>query len=232
MSLRQVLRAPRTIWEAAVAVLPGPTGDALRYRFWKKRLGHLGPRVRISEGAWFSNPHLVRVDEGAWIDRNVLVLAGKPREGRPTAVKANEPCPVQPGEVHIGANVHVSPNCVLSGLWGLSIGHDAGLAANVLVYSYSGHYRNASDPADRRQYSYSPRSPDSRQAMIAGPVVIADHCGVAPHAVLLPGTRLERGTWVAAGTVVKGKWGPQTLVTQGAAGLQEKPLGDLELPGP
>jgi acetyltransferase-like isoleucine patch superfamily enzyme len=230
VGLLQLLRAPKAVWQATVTALPGPTGDALRHRYWKRRLGHLGARVRISEGAYFSNPGLIRIEDGSWIDRNVLVLAGTPRPGRITTVKANEPCPVKPGEVHIGANAHISPGCILSGLWGVSIGRDCGLAANVLVYSYSGHYRNSGDAADRRQFSYSPRSPDAEQAIIAGPVVIGDYCGIAPNAILLPGARLERGTWVAPGTVVRGKWGPQTLVSQGAAGLQEKELGGLKLP--
>ncbi len=227
--LRDLVALPWRSWVTVVAALPGPAGDRLRTRHWRKRLGHLGRNVRISEGAFFQNPGHIRIEDGAWIDRNVLILAGPPAPGRPTLVKPNDPFPIRPGEVHIGAGTHIAPNCVLSGIGGLWIGRACGVASNSTLYSYSHHYRNLTDPADQAQYSFTPRARRDQQAMISSPVFIGDHCAVGLNATLLPGTRLERGTWVASGTVVKGRWGPQVTVKAGPDGLAAAPMQDLAI---
>ena len=222
-----LLRAPLQIWATVVASLPGPSGDRLRYRFWSRRLAYLGARVRIGEGAFFQNPAHIRIEDDAWIDRNVLILAGPPRGDRITRIKPNEPCPVALGEVTIGSATHIAPNCVLSGMGGLAIGKNCGIASNSSVYSFSHHYRNLVDASDPAQYSFTPRARNDQQAMLASPVVIGDYCAVGLNSVLLPGTRLERGTWVASGTVVRGSWGPQATVFTGPGGLESKSLTGL-----
>ena len=209
---------------------PGPEGDRYRRRHWGKRLAGIGAGVRISEGAFFQRPECIRIGDGSWIDRNALVMGGASTQQRVTKTKPNDPFPLEAGQVSIGRGVHVSPNCVLSGIGGLFIGDYAGVAANALIYSTSAHYRNLVDPADPRQYAYTPRAPLDQQAMVSSPVYIAEYCGVGPHCLILPGTRLERGTWVAPGCVVRGHWGPQTLVSNGPGGLVEKPFTGLRLP--
>lgn len=212
MRLTDLLRAPALVWQATVSGLPGPAGDRLRAAYWRRRLGHLGTGVRIGPGAMFQNPEHVYLGDGCWIDRNVLVLAGPPRPGRRTHVQPLDGFPLQPGDVHIGAGTHIAPNCVLSGMGGLAIGRRSGIAANSSIFSLVHHHTNLSDPTDRRQYLCTPRVDDDLQAMLQSPVWIEDDCGVGANSVLLPGTHLKRGTWLAAATVARGALGPQAVV--------------------
>ena len=230
-TLRDVAALPYRLWLSVVHTLPGPRGDRMRHRYWRRRLGHLGRGVRISEGAWFQGAALVSIGDNTWIDRNVLVIAGAPaKEDRTTKHKPNDSFPLGPGEVRIGSGVHISPDCVLSGIAGLYIGDNVGFGAGAKAYSTSAHYRNLVDETDRRQYAYTPRAPRHLQSMVSSPIFVDDFCGVAPNALVLPGTRLEKGTWSAAGTTVRGRWGPQVLVSQGPKGLEAKPFEGLDLP--
>jgi acetyltransferase-like isoleucine patch superfamily enzyme len=117
------------------------------------------------------------------------------------------------GDVYIGKGVHIAPNCVLSGMGGLYIGQMSGVAANSAIYSFSHHYRNLCDRKDDYQYAFSPLARPDQQSMIMGPVFIGDYCAVGLNSVILPGTSLKQGTWVASGSVVSGSFDEQSLLT-------------------
>jgi acetyltransferase-like isoleucine patch superfamily enzyme len=143
----------------------------------------------------------------------VVILAGPPGGGRLTHQKKNPDFELDVGEVRIGDHTHVAPYCVLSGIGGIDIGSHCGVASHSAVYSFSHNYRNAGDPDDGRQFAFTPRARPDQQAMILGPVVIRDYCAVGLNSVLLPGTTLERGTWLACGSVAAGRYGPQAVVS-------------------
>ncbi|MDY7079446.1 MAG: hypothetical protein SXV54_21255 [Chloroflexota bacterium] len=198
--------------EMLINYLPGPMGYILRYRFWKRRLKHLGKDVKIDVGVYFQNPHYISLDDGSWIDRNVMILAGPPSAERVTYYKDNPDFTLNRGEVYIGKCTHIAPNCVLSGIGGMYIGRNSGVASNSALYSFSHHYRNLVDRTDTYQYSFTPRARPDQQSMILGPVVIGDYCAVGLNSVILPGTSMKKGSWAASGTVVSGALSEQSLM--------------------
>lgn len=229
MGFVDILRMRGGLWEVMVIHLPGPVGDRLRLAHWRRRLAHVGERVKISQGAHFTGPGHIRLDDGCWIDRNVLILAGPPSKARLTKTKENAAFPLKAGEVYIGKATHIAPNCVLSGHGGIYIGARGGVASNSTIYSFSHHYRNLVDPSDPRQYSFTPQAKLEEQAMLLAPVYVEDDCAVGLNSTLLPGTWLKRGTWVASGTVVKGTHGPQVTVAVKAE-TTDTPIEGLKFP--
>lgn len=226
--LAKLARVPRDLWQMLVTALPGPFGDWLRHRFWKRRLRWLGTGTKIDVGVNFENPEWISIDDRCWIDRNVLILAGPARKGRKTETKVNAAFEGEAGEVRIGARTHIAPNVVISGIGGVQIGEGCGVASGAAIYSYSHHYRAGGDREDRMQYAFSPLVTDAEQSMISGAIVMGDRCAVGLHAVLLPGTTLGRGTWVASGIVASGAHPEQTLVHEKRATVA-KPIEGLVL---
>lgn len=210
--LSAVLHFPIDIWQMFITYLPGQIGYGLRRLYWKKRLKYMGKKVLIDIGSYFQNPQYISLDDGCWIDRNVIILGGPPKEGRITFEKYNPDFPLKKGEVYLGKNVHIAPNCVLSGMGGLYIGLHSGVAAGSAIYSFSQHYRNLNDREDHFQYSFAPFARLDQQSMVLGPIFIGDYCGIGLHAIILPGTSMKNGSWVASGTIVSGSYPEQTVV--------------------
>lgn len=226
--IRAIVELPGAAWELFIAYLPGEVGIRLRYRFWRKRLRFLGADVRIEAGVHFQNPEYITIHERTWIDRNVVILAGPPSGERTTHRSQNTDYHGNAGEVHIGAFSHIAQNCVLSGMGGLSIGRNCGVAANSAIYTFSHHYRNLANREDKTQYSFTPMARPDQQAMILAAVVIEDYCGVGLASVILPGTTLKEGTWIGSGTIVSGTYPRQTLVFREAE-TRTKDLSEFKI---
>lgn len=210
--MKLLLSLPGNLYEMMVRHLPGPSGDALRLKYWKKRLKFMGTGVRIGTGVRVVNPSYVSLDDHCWVDHDVLIMAGPPGRDRICREKENRDFKLEKGEVYIGKNTHVAPGVILSGFGGIYIGRNSGIASYSMIYSFSHHYRNLTDPEDSRQYSFTPMARDDRQAMILGPIYIGDYCAVGLNCVLLPGTSLLKGTWAASGSVLTGSYAEQSLI--------------------
>jgi acetyltransferase-like isoleucine patch superfamily enzyme len=226
--IKILIEFPVDIWQLFITYLPGEIGFMLRYIFWKKRLKFLGKSVIIDIGVYFQNPKFISIDDNCWIDRNVIILAGPPGSGRITFLKNNPEFKGKVGEVYVGKNTHIAPNCVLSGIGGLYIGQNCGIASNSAIYSFSHHYRNLVNKEDIWQYSFTPLARLDQQAMILSPVVIGDFCAVGLNSVLLPGALLKKGTWISSGAVISKRYPEQTLVFYDKY-LNEKSLGNLKI---
>jgi len=212
-ALQILTHLPIDLWQLLVTYLPGEVGFYLRYQFWKRKLKFLGKKARIDVNAHFQNPKFISLGENCWIDRNVLIIAGPPFIERITFFKENSDFLLDAGNVYIGKNTHIAPNCVLNGMGGLYIGKNSGVASNSNIYSFSHHYRNLSDRNDNNQYSFTPLAHPDQQSMISGPVFIGDFAAIGSGSVILPGTSLKRGCWVACGSVVSGSFTEQSLIS-------------------
>jgi acetyltransferase-like isoleucine patch superfamily enzyme len=229
MAVDRISAAASDIRYAMIANLPGGLGYRLRHQFWKSRLKSLGERVRIDVGVWFTGARHITIEDDAWIDRFSVIMAGRPSEGRIIHRRPNPDFHLAEGEVHIGRCVHISPSCVVNGIGGVYIGTNAGLAAGAMVYSFSNHYRNLEDRSDKAQYSFTPCAPASHQAMISSPVVIGDYCGVGSLCVVLPGSSLLEGSWLASGTLLSGRHPPRSILSAEGGKLVRKDISDLEI---
>lgn len=211
-AIKIILNFPIDVWQMFITYLPGQIGVVLRRVFWRNRLKYLGEKVVIGVGIYFQNPQYISIDDKCWIDRNVVILAGPPHEGRITFEKQNPDFPLMHGEVYIGKFTHVAPNCVLSGMGGLYIGGNTTIASNSAIYSFSHHYRNLNNRDDDYQYSFTSMARFDQQSMIMGPVYIGDYCAVGLNSIILPGSSLKKGCWAAVGSIVSGSYPEQSLI--------------------
>jgi acetyltransferase-like isoleucine patch superfamily enzyme len=219
--LRVLLAVPENFWQMLITYLPGPAGYKLRYRYWKRRLKHLGKDVKIESGVSFQKPGSIFIDDDCWIDKDVTILAGEDHTMRPRRLIPNERFPHERGTVHIGKYVHVAPYCIISGIGGVHISDACSLSSGAKIYSLSHHYRSDEWPSDRT-ILFSPRVQQKRQYLIEGPVFLGRNVGLALNAVLLPGVSIEEDSFVAINSVVRSSFEENSLI----AGNPAKRIGE------
>src|SRR5262245_55050255 len=127
--LRVLAELVRELFALPIRYLPGAVGHALRYRYYKRRLKHLGAGTIIDVGVQIQHPEYVSIGDNTWIDTHVILLAGPPGGDRETVSKPNPNFVLPPGHLHIGNNVHIGPFCIISGMAGVSIGNDITFSA-------------------------------------------------------------------------------------------------------
>jgi acetyltransferase-like isoleucine patch superfamily enzyme len=199
--LRKVPRLVSDIWLGCIQNMPGPLGFDLRYKYWKKRLKRLGNGARIDVGVYFQQPAYISIENNAWIDRGVIVLAG-PDPSTRQKKKLSSASGMATGEVMIGKNVHIGPYVVMSGIdAGISIGDDCGLSSGVRLYAFSHHYRFFDAPGDTA-CAFGPMVDHSRQCLISGAILLEENVGVALNAVILPGVRIGKNSFVCANSML------------------------------
>jgi len=197
-----LLTFPRSLWSMLVTFLPGEIGYRLRTRYWRKRLRHLGRDVRIEIGVKFQRPEYIEIDDNCWIDRFVVILAGPDRSRREKVLRDNSDYTSDPGVVHVGKNVHVGINSILSGISsGIYISDDCGFSSNVKIYAFTHHYRSRRSPSDSR-YSFGSITAHERQCMIEGPIVLGANTGVALNGTILPGVSIPKNCFIKINSVV------------------------------
>jgi acetyltransferase-like isoleucine patch superfamily enzyme len=182
--------------------IPGNIGYMLRYRYYKKRLKHLGKDVRIDINVLIDHPESVTINDRCAIDKGTIILAGTDSTNREKTVFKNEAYVGEPGEVIIGRYVHISPYCIVSGKsGGVSIGDYCGLSAKVTIHSFSNHYRSNKNKDDT-SICFTPLTEHKQQSMISGPVVLGENVGIALNAVILPGTFIAKNSFISINSVV------------------------------
>lgn len=202
--LKLWLLFPVALYQMIVTFLPGHIGDVLRYRYWKRRLRHLGKGVRIEPGVLFQGPDYIELDDYCWIDRNVSILAGQDNSSREKIVKRNDTYRGPAGVVHIGKYVHISPSCILSGIdAGIFISDECGLSARCQLYAFSNHYRSARLPGDSTVH-FGPLVSEDRQCIVKGPIVLGKNTGLALNCSVLPGVTIPENCFVTINSVVTG----------------------------
>lgn len=94
-------------------------------------------------------------------------------------------------EIEIGNNVHIGNNGFIRGEGGLIIKDNTHISRNILIYTYSHEYEGSLLPYDNL----------SRNR----PVFIGKNVWIGMNVVILPGTYIEDGVIIGAGSVVNGR---------------------------
>ncbi len=110
------------------------------------------------------------------------------------------------GEVKVGANTWIGPNCVLDGSGGLSIGATCSISSGVQIYSH-----------DTVGWAVSGGIAPYRQQATE----IGDHVYLGPNTVVAAGSRIGKGSVIGAQSFVKGEIAPYTF----AAGCPARTIG-------
>ena len=183
--------------------LEGELGVQLRWKYWKRRLKHLGAGVRISPGVYFQQPHLISIGENAWIDRGVMLLAGRVGAERELVRVENPDYAHGPGEIVIGADTHIAAGALLSGIAaGLSVGPECTVGAGSALYAFSHHMRSMARPWDR-SVAFTSMVAADRQCMMVGPITIGENAGIGTRSVILWGARIDARSFVSASSFVR-----------------------------
>lgn len=198
-----------------ITYLPGPAGYALRYSFWRKRLRRLGKGSRIGTNVYFQKPDYIEIGDNCWIDHNVIILAGPDYNDREKIIRTNMNFTGVPGVVHIGKNVHIGPNTLISGISaGVRISHDCCITAYCKLYAFTHHYRSEKDPTNALMSFDSQVSLD-RQCVISGPIQLGENTVVALGSTILPGVSIMENCFVAINSVVRSGEFQKNSIIQG-----------------
>jgi len=186
-----------------VMYVPGMIGNLLRRAYYSRRLKHMGRNVVIELGVQIQNPGYVSIGDNTWIDKFVILIAGKPLQGRITYHKANHNYPGQPFEIHIGRNCHIAPFVLIQGHGGFWLGDNSTIASGCKVYSFSHHYRNLADRDDpRRDFMFTSQASLKDQSMISGPVMVEDETALGLNSTIMPGITIGKGSWIGSMSLV------------------------------
>jgi acetyltransferase-like isoleucine patch superfamily enzyme len=197
-----------------IAYMSGPLGNVARYRYWRRRLRHLGRNVAFGVGVQISGPEYVSVGDNAWLGDHLILLAGPTEDGPYLTYRENSDFDGRVGEVRIGENCAIAEQVTLQGHGGLWLRDNSGVASGSRIYTLSHHYRDLGDRAPTGTvFKFSSRAPIEEQALISSPVVLGDSSAVGLNSVVLPGSSLGHGSWLGSLSMLSGKIPPNVLAT-------------------
>ncbi len=189
--------------ESFIRNIGGALGLKLRFWYYKTQFKSCGSHIIIGEGVFFENPKTMILGSDIWIDKNSILLAGAfNSKDRKFHQKGSED--IKWGELIIGNNVHIAPFSLVQAHGGIKIGSNVTIASGSRIYSLSHHYKNLNDQTDLKRYSFSSMAPKGEQFLIVGNVSIGDKAAVGLNSVILPGSKIPNGAWIAVSSVVTG----------------------------
>jgi acetyltransferase-like isoleucine patch superfamily enzyme len=177
----------------------GRAAATWRGRVWRwTSPGSFGKDVRIGRGVT-----ILRA-EHVWLDDAVIVSDGVQLAATPIG-KADE------AVLRIGRGVFMNSGCALSARCLVDIGADVTIGPNVVIVD---HDHRHDDPS----------RPIARQGLTDGaPIHIGAGSWIGAGAVILAGTAIGPRSVVAANAVVRGDYGPRSLI----AGIPARAVRDL-----
>lgn len=189
------------IYRSFIRYLDGETGRRLRYRYYKKRLKHLGKNVIIDTGVFITGAEYISIGDNTHIDKN-CILVGAPSDldlsNRYVKARENPAYNGKKGEITIGKECHISQNTMLYGYGGISIGNNSVLSAEAKIYSLTSMAYN---PYNKNEIvsivPYEGKSPT-----LIGAVVLGNNVWCGIDCVVSPGITLGSNTFIKSQSIV------------------------------
>lgn len=189
--------------ESLLRPISGGIGRKLRYAYYRGKFKSCGKKVIIDEGVYFENCNTLSIGNDVWIDKNTIFLGGAfNSQGRSFYETGKKEIPW--GDLYLADGVHIAPFSLIQSHGGVSIGENVTIASGSKIYSLSHHYRNMNDVNDKKRYSFSTMADKSDQFMIIGNVIIGNRSAIGLNSVLLPGTNVPKGAWIATMSTLDG----------------------------
>ena len=185
-----------SIIETLIRNISGRLGIILRQKYYCKRFAKCGKNLRIDEGVIIEGPENIFVGDNVWIDKYCILIAGKvdiPTEQ--VKVKQNKDYTYKEGELHIGSNVHIAPQCIIQAHGGIFIGDNCGFSAGVKIYSLT----NLPVSPSGEIVHFTPLG---NPFYLKSPIVINENVGVALNSIILPGVSIGKNSFILSNSVV------------------------------
>ncbi len=115
--------------------------------------------------------------------------------------------------IEIGDRVVINSFSHLGAMRRIVLGNDVGIASGVCIEDHHYVYEDATD-----------ERPLKKQGFRVAEVIIEDGCMIGEHAVILPGVRIGRNSWIGANAVVTEDVPPYSI----AAGIPAKVIRRLD----
>lgn len=163
---------PDTKYAKLLNHAPQLIGYALRWMYYKPRLGHLGKNVRFDSGVTITDPRNVRIGDYSWIGTHTVLEGAR--------------------GIEIGRYVHVVTLCHLQGGGTLKIGDYVSISSGSKIYSDTVYYTKRCSSA----------VPLEQQEVVAAPVVVGKDAFLGLNCTVLPGVTIGEGAFVGANSLV------------------------------
>jgi acetyltransferase-like isoleucine patch superfamily enzyme len=190
--LGNVISLLANFFEDLLRGISGPLGIRLRRAWYQRRLGQCGSNLTVEAGVHFIGPEHIELGDSVWIDRNVVLIAGPPREAARIVARRTADNVIE-GKLRIGDASHLGIGTIIQAHGGVTIGDYFTSSAGVKIYSYS------NDPATCRQGTLDIGGGDP--TYILTPVEIGQNVWLGLDAVLI-GHRIGRDSFVMPKSVV------------------------------
>jgi acetyltransferase-like isoleucine patch superfamily enzyme len=171
-------------------------GTILRRKYYSKRFGKCGMNLQIDEGVIIQGAKDIFVGDNVWIDKYCILMAGKltiPKEQ--VKVKLNKHYKHNEGELHIGSNVHIAPQCIIQAHGGVSIGNNCGFSSGVKVYSLTNLPNRLSD----EMIHFTPLG---NSYYLNSQIAISENVGMALNCIILTDTTIKQNSFIVPNSVV------------------------------
>lgn len=189
---QKALRVFFDVVETIIRNISGRLGIFLRRLYYSKRLAQCGKNLRIDEGVIIQGAEYIYIGDNVWIDKYCILIAGKVDiQPERVKVKQNKNYPYREGELHIGSNVHIAPQCIIQAHGGVSIGNYFTASAGSKIYSLSNDVRKCKHGT---QFS-------NEIWYILSPICIEDNVWLGLNTIVLSGT-IKKNSFIAPNSVV------------------------------
>jgi acetyltransferase-like isoleucine patch superfamily enzyme len=184
------------IIESLIRNISGRVGTILRRKYYSKRFASCGQNLQIEEGVIIQGAKDIYVGDNVWIDKYCILMAGKlniPSEQ--VKVKQNKNYIYNEGELHVGSNVHIAPQCIIQAHGGVSIGDNCGFSSGVKIYSLT----NLPESPNNDIIHFTPLG---KPYYLNSQISIAENVGIALNSIVLTGVTIEQNSFIAPNSVV------------------------------
>ncbi len=189
---KKLIRQLYFLIETLIRNISGSIGIKIRRWYYSKRFAKCGKNLRIDEGVIIENPEYIYVGDNVWIDKYCILIAGKvniPKDK--IKVRKNKKYIYKEGELHIGDNVHIAPQCIIQAHGGVLIGNYFTVSAGSKIYSFSNDVNKCIQGTQFSKNIY----------YILSPISIGDNVWVGLNSIILGGD-IEKNSFIAPNSVV------------------------------
>lgn len=189
------------LYRSIIRLLDGEIGQKLRYKYYKKRLKHLGKNVIIDTGVFITGAKYISIGDNTHIDKNCILVGSSSNlnlSHRILVERSNEDFKRDKGSITIGKECHISQNVMIYGYGGVDIGDYVAISADTKIYSLTSLPFN---PYNRNEVvstlPYSGRSPT-----FMGPVVMGNNSWLGIGCIVQPCVSIASNTFVESYSII------------------------------